>query len=308
MRRNTFRSWSRVYLRLPLHRAHQQLQHHYCRKVQVQYLFQHPFIMREQMSKNGQTQFQTQSKIQNPKKNEDHEPERVTPFSSEIPEWLQEFREHLVDESVPEPHAARFPVVSDSHASSSHEPSLVPLSRVVTGNHSIFTHSQKDRNCEIFQRTKITKALCRRRIGGVVLCAEHFSDLITTDHKILSDGSESRKKHRYAILVQDLATQLIQSYPCNTKTSLESGRSLQKFLELVRKSNFICTDNSMEFGEAGEDLTWNHCTSSPHLSETNGIAERAVSRIMKGHLRYFSNRDWTKIGRRIPWNAIATCE
>ena len=29
---------------------------------------------------------------------------------------------------------------------------------------------------------------------------------------------ESRNNHRYAIVVQDLATQRIQSYPCKTKT------------------------------------------------------------------------------------------
>ena len=31
-----------------------------------------------------------------------------------------------------------------------------------------------------------------------------------------------------------------------------------------------------------EDLSWNHCTSTPHGSETNGIAERAVRRIKEG--------------------------
>ena len=31
--------------------------------------------------------------------------------------------------------------------------------------------------------------------------------------------------------MQDLATQWIQSYPCKTKISLETERSLQKFLE-----------------------------------------------------------------------------
>ena len=33
-----------------------------------------------------------------------------------------------------------------------------------------------------------------------------------------------------------------------------------------------------EFGKSCEDLSWNHCTSTPHRSETNGIAERAVCR------------------------------
>ena len=41
--------------------------------------------------------------------------------SSEIPEWLQEFRENFVDDEVPEHR--------DSHASSSHEVSLEPTSK-----------------------------------------------------------------------------------------------------------------------------------------------------------------------------------
>ena len=39
--------------------------------------------------------------------------------SSEIPEWLQEFREILVDDEIP--------VHGDSHGSSSHEASLEPI-------------------------------------------------------------------------------------------------------------------------------------------------------------------------------------
>ena len=109
-----------------------------------------------------------------------------------------------------------------------------------------------------------------------------FGDLITADHKVLSDNCESRNNHRYAIVVQDLATQWIQAYPCKNKTSLETQRSLQKFLEPERKPKVIYTDNSLEFGKACEDLSWNHCTSTPHRSETNGIAERAVRRVKEG--------------------------
>ena len=42
------------------------------------------------------------------------------------------------------------------------------------------------------------------------------------------------------------------------------------------------TDNSLEFGKACEDLSWNHCTSTPDRSETNGIAERAVHIVKEG--------------------------
>ena len=54
-----------------------------------------------------------------------------------------------------------------------------------------------------------------------------------------------------------------------------------KFLEPTRKPKVIYTDNSLEFGKSCED-SWNHCTSTPHRPETNGIAERAVRRVKEG--------------------------
>ena len=50
------------------------------------------------------------------------------------------------------------------------------------------------------------RASCRRRAGTVVPKAENFGDLITADHKVLSEESESRNNDRYAVVVQDLAT------------------------------------------------------------------------------------------------------
>ena len=137
------------------------------------------------------------------------------------------------------------------------------------GKHSVHTHFPTDRNCEICQRTKITRAPCRRLIGGAVPRAENFGDLITADHKVLNEGCESRNNHRYVVVVQDLATQWIQSNPCKTKTSQETQRSLQKFLEPKGKPKVIYTDNSL----SGK---------TPHRSETNGIAERAVRRVKEG--------------------------
>ena len=109
-------------------------------------------------------------------------------LSSEIPEWLQEFRENLVDDEVPEHR--------DSHASSSHEVSLEPTSKRSEdlGKHSVYTHFPKDRNCEICQRTKITRAPCRRRNCGAVHRAENVGDLITADHKVLSENCEFSKQ------------------------------------------------------------------------------------------------------------------
>ena len=102
--------------------------------------------------------------------------ERGNPLDSEIPEWLQEFRENLVDDEIPEH--------GESHASSSHEASLEPIlkRREDLCKHSVYTHFPKDRNCEICKRTKITRAACRRRDGEAVPRAVNFGDLITADH------------------------------------------------------------------------------------------------------------------------------
>ena len=155
-------------------------------------------------------------------------------------------------------------------SSSSHELPMESRAKVEpgSGTHSVYTHFPKDPNCDICWKTEITRASCRRRAGTVVPRAEHFGDLITADHKILSDGSESRNKHRYAVVVQDLATEWLQSYPCKTKTSQETQKNLMKFLEPTRKPKVIYTDNSLEFGKSGEELSRNHSTSTPHRSET----------------------------------------
>ena len=143
----------------------------------------------------------------------------------------------------------------------------------------------------IFPKTEIARFVkgpklqgppCRRRNGEALPRAVKFDDLITEDHKIFSDNYESRNNHRYAVVVSDLATQWIQTYPCKNKTSQETQKSLQKFLDPERKPKVINTDNSLEFGKACEDLYWNHCTSTPHRSGTNGIAERAVRRVKEG--------------------------
>ena len=109
----------------------------------------------------------------------------------------------------------------------------------ILGKHNVHTHFPKDRNCEICKRTKITRTPCRRRNGEAVPRAVNFGDLITADHKVLSDNCESRNNHRYAVVVQDLATQWIQAYPCKTKTSQETQRSLQMFLDPDRNPEVI---------------------------------------------------------------------
>ena len=165
-------------------------------------------------------------------KNEGHE-EVQSDLLHELPDWQQEFRENLVDERCPfEPRRNPSPGHRDT-SSSSHELPMESRAKVEpgSGKRSVYTHFPNYPNCDTCLRTKITRASCRKRTGTVVPKAENFGELITADHKILSEGSESRNNHRCAVVVQDLATQWLQSYPCQTKTSQETQKSQVKFLE-----------------------------------------------------------------------------
>ena len=72
---------------------------------------------------------------------------------SEIPEWLQEFRENLVDDEIP--------LQGSSHASSSHEASLEPIAkrREDLGKHNVL----KTEIARSASGPKLQRAPCRRR-------------------------------------------------------------------------------------------------------------------------------------------------
>ena len=67
-----------------------------------------------------------------------------------------------------------------------------------------------------------------------------------------------------------------------TRLHKKPREACKKFVEPNRKPKVIYTDNSLEFGKACDDLSWNHCTSTPRRSETNEVAERAVRRVKEG--------------------------
>ena len=110
------------------------------------------------------------------------------------------------------------PLQGSAHASSCHEASLEPTTkrREDLGKHNVHTHFPKDRNCEICQRTKMTRAPCRRCNGEAVPRAVNFGDLITADHKVLSDNCESRNNHP------------IRSRGAGSSYSMDPGVSVQK--------------------------------------------------------------------------------
>ena len=65
----------------------------------------------------------------------------------DLPEWLEDITENLVDERVP--------AIRDTPASSSRESDPEPPGKVVSGKHSIYIHFPKDSSCDVCKRTKI---------------------------------------------------------------------------------------------------------------------------------------------------------
>ena len=177
-----------------------------------------------------------------------------------------------------------------------------------SGKHSVYTHFPKDPNCDICLKTKITRASCRRRAGTVVPRAENFRDLITADHKHFGEDSESRNNHRYAVVLQDLATQWLQSHPCKPNTSKDTQKNFMKFLEPTRKPQVIYTDNSFELAS----LVRNYPGIIVRQRHTDlkqiGLPKQQHAEWKKGHLRCYGSPVWVTKGARIPRNLTAICE
>ena len=74
--------------------------------------------------------------------------------------------------------------------------------------------SQKTEIARSVNGPKLQGPRAEDAMAGPDLVLKNCGDLIRADHKVLSDNCESRNNHRYAVVLQDLATQWIQADPC----------------------------------------------------------------------------------------------
>ena len=167
----------------------------------------------------------------------------------------------------------------------------------------------KDRNCDICLRTKITRTLCRKHWQSSTSSRKWWWLDSSRSQRVLSEECESRNNHQYAVAVQDLATPWLQSYPCKTKSSQETERSLRKVVEPSDKPKVIYTGT----------IPWNLAKSVknyPGIIVHHGLIvsrqlillREQYAALGKGRLQYCCNQVWMKNGGRIPWNVTAICE
>ena len=96
------------------------------------------------------------------------------------------------------------------------------------------------------------------------------------DHKVLGEDCGSRHNHRYAVVVQDLATQCCNRIRAKPNLLRRRKRVYKRLTEPTAKPKVVYSDESWQFGKACVELSCKHCTSPPDRSETEGIAERAA--------------------------------
>ena len=170
-----------------------------------------------------------------------------------------------------------------------------------------------------FRRTQIAISAWRRKYRGFLqkTCwysraqIGKFGDLITADHKISKQESQSRNRRLYALLWytiwQHRGYNISRVQNKNFSRDPEEPNEIPGADEETKSHlHWQFLGNSAKFCE---DLSWNHCTSTPHRSETNEIAERAVRRVKEGDIcGVIATRSVWKNGGRIPWNVTPICE
>ena len=154
------------------------------------------------------------------------------------------------------------PAHGDAPASSSRESGSVPRGKVVSGKHSIKN--------SLFEGPKL-RHLHKDQDDKGSLQKTHWRSSTSSKKIWRLDYSKSRGAR--------LGNSMTGAKP---KKNQDTEKSFNKSLEPKRKPKVIYIEDSLEFGKACEDLSWNHCTSTPHRSESNGIAERTVRRVKEG--------------------------
>ena len=139
----------------------------------------------------------------------------------------------------------------------------------------------------ISQKTKIA-----RSVRGPKLQGPRAEDALAESYLVHKTFvTEKQQITRSSVTNVNLETITDMQSWCRTWPPNGSSRIRAK-QKLLKKHNGACKISWSRIGSlksftltipwnlaACEDLSWNHCGSTPHRSETNGIAERAVRRV-----------------------------
>ena len=147
----------------------------------------------------------------------------------DLPEWVSEFTDNLVEPR------------STSSRSDGRDPPEPPRpdplpAKAPKRKHNLFTHFLKDPNCERASVRKLQEQLVDE-VHKVTYSAQPSQERsLLPITKSSNGGGESRNNQRFAVAVQDVATQQIQPYSCKPKNITRNGKKSSKVSRSWRKS------------------------------------------------------------------------
>jgi hypothetical protein len=125
-----------------------------------------------------------------------------------------------------------------------------------------------DRSKEIHREAKPTKF-------GEAVTADHF---IAKDEDLSPDGYGPPA----GLVIYDLGTAWLECYPVDSKKSHECFHCYNDFVSPKETVQSFYCDNAGELLTAANDIGWKLGTSTPGRSETNGVAETKVKKVVRG--------------------------
>ena len=111
---------------------------------------------------------------------------------------------------------------------------------------------------------------------------KYFGDQATMDHIIYSQGDQSVKKDRVALVLYDRATHWLDSIPSVANDTIFTKQCLIEFYVGDSKPKKIYSDNAPELVKACTELEYPHDTNTPHRPQSNGVCERCVRKVKEG--------------------------
>ena len=106
---------------------------------------------------------------------------------------------------------------------------------------------------------------------------------MTADHIILAtDAEESRHGDAVSLVIQDRYAMWLVSHSNASRGTEDTVYAFQQFVRNDSDVKRLYSDGSREIASAARKLGWRHDVSTPNRPQTNGVAERAVKRVIEG--------------------------
>ena len=157
------------------------------------------------------------------------------------------------------------------------------------------THFPKLSTCDICCQATAQRKSCRKSKPAEEAGEEDasvpkaFGDLITADHiAMLNPEEASSSGDKAALVMQDRYTRWLECYPTPEHTTHATTTAFKMFLGQCSATRAYI-DGSQELKGACKAMGIVQDDATPHRPQTNGVAERAVRRVLEGTVGKWSS-------------------